>query len=65
MSTDDLQHPAELSQAQALDAVFRQERQERIDDARQRLRAELERRQTALNQQHEEETLREVAARNE
>ncbi len=65
MSTDDLQHPAELSQAQALDAVFRQERQERIDEARQRLRAAWDTRQTALNEQHEEETLREVASRDE
>ncbi len=65
MSTDNLQHPDELSQAQALDAVFRQERKERIDEARQRLREAWDKRQTALNQQHEEETLREVAARNE
>ena len=65
MSTDDLQHSAELSQAQALDAVFRQERKERIDEARQRLRAAWDKRQTALNQQHEEETLREVASRDE
>ncbi len=65
MSTDDLQHPAELSQAQALDAVFRQERKERIDEARQRLREAWDKRQTALNQQHEEETLREVASRDE
>ncbi len=65
MSTDNLQHPDELSQAQALDAVFRQERKERIDEARQRLRAAWDKRQTALNQQHEEETLREMAARDE